>query len=371
MMRIDESSFITKLRDLLNEFNSNEGSKLDVLKRLNEFLESLGDLLVRETELILTKIVEYYLESNPEFVSTIEKILRSPEAKEVLSPDSRLKLLTLLHIYHRRLKNISYLSKITKEFEGEFSEHPFFQHLKVMTLKASDDENELREALRISYLLAKRVPNHAGILHNFAETVVILLEKGEKLDENYIEEAREALHKILIYNYPKFYATYGRFLALQGDFKRAKRMLLRAIDLEDPRKSDYVLRINDYVRLLTKIEFEENLRKYIHEIERKVDEFREELKEQMESERIKQAELLGLFATLISVVLANIFTIANSLDIATVLISNAFLISSVIIVLSGFHLLAGTKNEKPVKALLLLGVTLMSISLILSVIKRA
>ena len=274
------------------------------------------------------------------------------------------------------------MEELIRDFREDFQSNPLFKHLEIMFLKYSGNKYNLIQALELSYSLIQdeRVSHHTGVLHNFAETVVEALERGLNVDDKYIRKAEEVLQKIIYSSpkYPKYHATYARYLAFyKKDYDRAKSEIKRAIDLEDSKKKDYALRINDYVRYLMKIEFQEQLEKSIDKINKKIDEgiksglskFSNLLSKELEAERTRYIEMLGLFATLISIALVGVFSVMASPKPSLVMTITLSLAGILLAVLSGFHIMI-YNTDKAKKAMIscFLGFSLIILAIILQVV---
>ena len=112
----------------------------------------------------------------------------------------------------------------------------------------------------------KAFQENVGIYQTFANAVILGIEHEVDLiisnKSKYMNQASKMIQKALTQKkYAKYYFTHAKLLFYSGQetqnsisFKKAKRAIKRAIDVEDSSRKDYPLRLLEYHNLLARIE---------------------------------------------------------------------------------------------------------------------
>ena len=154
----------------------------------------------------------------------------------------------------RRNLDWSEYKKLIYQYEERYQSKISYGHLKAMYLI---EDGFVRDAIVESKKSISGFKDNIGFLHNFAINVAIGFEE-ELLNESdlkLLDEALEYAEETIINDnsYAKFYATYGRLLAIKGNYDEAIYNLKKAIDKERSGNKDYAIRIGDYQLHLIRI----------------------------------------------------------------------------------------------------------------------
>lgn len=222
----------------------------------------------------------------------------------------------------RRVKSYTKLEELVDHHGHQFEDRGLYPHVLSLLHKG---KSQLEQALQYGKEAVLRMPDHQGVLHSFAETVVLCEEAGFELDEDDRDKARRAAERVIARSpqYAKYHSTLGRLQAMDGRHAEAKESIRRAIDLEEPDQRDYAIRLTDYQALLSNVqvkqfgcvldEFRERVSEIDRTLQQRVDQATEELSEtrsEMASalEELKKENLmiLGFFTAIISVTIGSI-----------------------------------------------------------------
>ena len=274
-------------------------------------------------------------------------------------------------IYYRRSEEKTSESYLyDKYYDYLVKKHPFIDHYYAMYLLDQDIAENYEQILTLArnninniFVMKNRYKSeHPGVLHVFAIAVAEILEAldyNETMVVDHVDEVlKEAIavvdRAITLQDYPKFYCTKGRLLALQGHYKEGIAQIKLAIGKESSKSDDYALRLNNYHTHITRIELlihKARLKKEIENskhisanMEANQQRMREEIEHAQETSRqlketqTKNLEYLGLFAAIISFTIGGI-QIATSIQKASVVnIAGLLLVlmGAVLVVFLGF-----------------------------------
>lgn len=291
-----------------------------------QFLDALPSEIEREWELRLTRLIE----NASNRTDDLERIFRMESITAEHEPEFvRFAAFFAYCTYHRRQGNISELGLLLRKYD-EFEPHPMFPHLQALHAKRIDTQKSYQMAVDYARETINRVgSDHPGATHSLATAIVDVLEE-EKSNvlardrENLLEEAEKHAELAIDQSeYPKFMTTYGRILALQGEYDEGVKQIHRALDMEDASKDDYAIRVNTY----RSHEFKMFLNKYTEKISKDQQEIREKQEtlneeidtaiEELDTIRSKSEtrlqeiqtqtlQFLGFFATLLAVIVSSI-----------------------------------------------------------------
>ncbi|UXD22538.1 hypothetical protein IPA_05990 [Ignicoccus pacificus DSM 13166] len=339
-------------------------SALDDEEGLRSLFQRLGELYETSYEIALTKIVERCLEENPKLVEKIDSILEDVKDKKAY-----LSLLYMIFTYHRRMLNITKMKEVLekhKRFDGD----PIYIHMKVMWLKFTRKKDNIIKAIKMSKMLMEKLPEHAGIAHNFASTIADAVELGllERNDE-LVRNALKVAERLIVYDYPTYHATYGRLLGFLGHYEDGIEEITMAIDLENPDKKDYSIRMMLYQKFLIELELYRSmditLERFNRQLRKMADNISVELKEMMQQERQRNIELLALFTALIAIIITTLTSIAENPNVNVLLQSSLTIVASSLVVLGAFHYMTTREKLWQQRALLVIGVGIFLMILIL------
>lgn len=318
-------------------------------------LESLPKEYRREYELQIDCIVK--LEQNNKMEDLFKRILEDDSTNR--SDDVRYASFYSLCTIYRRKRYYSEYYKIFNIYKREFENKKTINHLESMCLRELSDEMYLKRAIEKAIEAKNDLVEHIGVLHSYAVMIAMGFEEDIYTVENNankkeLQDALEITKDIIQVEggYAKFYATRGRLLGINGDFKEAKKMIKEAIDKEDKNTSGYSLRMLDYQSYLYNVnvykdkkelqETRSNLEKDLKELEDSMAESSNKLEikmkqssEKLEKEKTSNLEFLGFFTAILSFTIGSLqITGQQSLSDAKSLI--IILVGSLLIVLGGF-----------------------------------
>lgn len=192
-------------------------------------------------------------------------------------------------------------------------EHIFFLHLDVlyrMDMAVGSDDDFLRKLLIDAKTNSINLTENYGGPHAFAETVALVFENAsmelreqlEAAPERWLEEAKTSAitAKVQSKGYAKFYCTYGRVLALCGEYEEAIKNVNEAISLEDNTRTDYSIRIGQYSSYYQQFRAQQKLRIQEEALAGQMHEMRLAMEAQEKESMAKNMEFLGLFSGIVS-----------------------------------------------------------------------
>lgn len=256
--------------------------------------------------------------------------------------------------YERRMKNSTAEEKWLHDYREIFGkDHVFYLHmvlLNKMGKATSANEEELKELLILSKQNSENLTDNVGGYHAFAESVALVFENAPDTMRAYLHDPKadwlgnaQNAASIAIAgdrNYAKFYCTYSRLLAAKGDFDNALKNIDKAIDKENNQRSDYAIRIGQYLsysqqfrarKQMVSMEshLNEKMRQSGEQAKTTMDEYEKRMEEQEKQTIVKNMEFLGLFSGIVSFTIGSL-TIGGA--IAEQSIKNA---AGLIVVLMG------------------------------------
>jgi tetratricopeptide (TPR) repeat protein len=298
-MSLNETRVLkTRIDDL-----GNDHTKEDIV----EFIDNLPETETRAWELNLTRLVERV----PGIEQTFQDIIDDDGFNTDSSDDSiRFAAFFGYCTFLRRQKNITEFEDALTTHQ-EFSDHPMYYHLRALFLKRRGRRGDFSDAIENARKAATNLDGHAGVEHSLASSIIFAIEEDieEKTDE-LLDLAEESIKNALRNSdYPKFYATQGRLLALQGEYERAKKSVRTAMDKEDISKQDYPIRISEYQQTLSRIylhEISEAHEQRIDEAIDKIDQAQDKSEKMLEDLQTRTLQFLGFFAALLAVIVTSV-----------------------------------------------------------------
>lgn len=172
----------------------------------------------------------------------------------------------LLQVMLRQLKNYEQMRDIFDRYDARFSKHQSYSHIKVLFLVESGDDYDVDEVLTLAWNDCLEFSNNAGFIHLFADAYATSCELADPENriaviEKWGEKAEDMVNRAieLDNSYAKYYCTKARILALRNDFPAAQKNINLAIDKEDSRRNDYMIRLLNYQYYKTMIQFEKRI----------------------------------------------------------------------------------------------------------------
>ena len=227
--------------------------------------------------------------------------------------------------YERRQKNTSAEEQLLERYRDAFENgHVFYSHLVLlnkMGKAAGFDCEQLQELLFLAKRNSDNLSDNAGGKHAFAESVALVFENAPDSMTDFLHDPHanwlglaESAALVAIMsdkNYAKFYCTYSRILALKGDFESALKNIEIAIDKENSSRSDYAIRIGQYLSYSQQFRAQKQLSSIESALSAKMQHYEEQtevsfaahqkaMDEQEKQTMVKNMEFLGLFAGIVS-----------------------------------------------------------------------
>ncbi|MFZ3577632.1 hypothetical protein [Virgibacillus sp. DJP39] len=226
-----------------------------------QLIKKLPDKQNRDFELMVTEFVIRQEEGNLTlFTDYVERVLNTSDNK-FYNYIAFICLATL----NRRLEQISHLNLLFERYGSDFKSQPLYLHYRALKHKSNGKLGDsIADSLKA--LENPTLSDHSGILHSYAESVIVLLENGDEVNFSPMNSLEKKAYEDLLcairedQGYAKFYATKARFLSYRNQFSEAKLALKHAIELEK-KGSDYQLRIAKYYQLLSYVQVKEELMK--------------------------------------------------------------------------------------------------------------
>ena len=247
------------------------GRKTDI-EDLKHRFETLPDERSRSYEEKLGKIAQLDYDDLEEVLMGIIKDEGSPY---------RFPAFFALSIRYRRNKDYEKLSLLIKDYRETFKRSLSFNHIRIGFYTNSDYYSYIPEdynsILSLAYNDTKFFADNSGYLHTFCNAFVTICERVDDEDkkeliEAWYEDALEMIKKAIeMEEYPKYYSTKGRIIALKGLYDDAISNINKAIGMESSDRPDYELTISTYQNYITQIKLEktrQELLKRIEEIDR-------------------------------------------------------------------------------------------------------
>lgn len=199
-------------------------------------------------------------------------------------------LFYLISTFFRRSKKMNINMEFIKNINSFEKYHDLFQFINIMAkyeVSFNDDEkyNIMDDAKKL--LENEKMSDHIGLINLYGIIVADFYEENlekrfNSIDALKINDAIKKVSSILNKNYPKFFSTYGRLLALAKKYDEAEINIQKAIEIEtdDRRKSDFndelffisVIKTHDinYNNSLKINHDLENIKKMLDEKEKKI-----------------------------------------------------------------------------------------------------
>lgn len=158
-----------------------------------------------------------------------------------------------LNVVYRRVKDFYKLKDLLEKYRERFDGHITFDHLDALYNLESDALYDYNDMLERTYADAKRLKDHAGYPHLFADLFATIYEKDglhdkKKYVETWYKKALDAVNDAIRLDpgYAKFYCTKGRIVCIDKKHAEAINNVDKAIGTESSERSDYALRLSYY-----------------------------------------------------------------------------------------------------------------------------
>lgn len=156
---------------------------------------------------------------------------------------------------HRHNRDFTELWKLISEAEqkSELCNHVSFSHIKIMYETHSESLYDYDTLLNAAHQSACNLFDNSGYHHTFANAFATICEKClpgdlETIVDTWYDSALYCVNKAIELepDYAKYYCTKARILSFKHHYEEASELILKAIDKENSKKSDYALLIGNY-----------------------------------------------------------------------------------------------------------------------------
>lgn len=255
-------------------------------------------------------------------IDHLEAILRDsdlPSVEEQNQAAIRFAAFRAIATHHRRNKNTSMLEDLHDSYEHLFSDRPMYDLFYSVFLRVRHHPNDIYRAIDIQESVLESIKENPGIYQAHANTITRAIEDDIIRDEDrdkYLEKARHSIDRAisLWYGYGKYHVTKGRVLALQGQYNESRQKIEDGIDLEDPSKDDYAIRIGQFQQHLLRTDFREyeaRLQDRLRSAESELTNVEDEIEQVVNRFRNTMLQFLGFFTAIIAAVITTIQIAAN------------------------------------------------------------
>lgn len=241
--------------------------------------------------------------------------------------------------HYRRRRRYAEFQQVVSEFGGSFApaEHPLYNHLLAMLyigLGRRGAREEFGKALMYAEEAQKKLEDHVGVLHAYADAVATARESGYPVPDADVARAVRTVERAINRaeiddpSRAKFHATRARLYAIQGDYSSAYADIQAAVEREKQDSSDYPLRLG------------EHLRHYIHIMHKEHSEQVARFGDLLDEAKKENLSVLGVFAAIISIAVGSFALIAQvQLGFGATAGLIVVLALSLLVLYAGFNLL--------------------------------
>lgn len=186
-------------------------------------------------------------------------------ASENSTAKQRCESYLLLLTHHRRYKNWGKAIELGRQYRNLhllFPEDGTLRFLSIHTYSILLKETEIPSYIDESVISARKslelIPNYTGALHNLAGGLLRKANASSLTEHKrsvLLDEALTRVDQALLRepNYAKYHATRARILNLLNRHDEADEEIRKAIDTEDSKNEDYVIRLSDYLDIKSSI----------------------------------------------------------------------------------------------------------------------
>lgn len=139
------------------------------------------------------------------------------------------------------------------EQRDDLCNHVSFQHIRIMYETHSESLYDYDLLLNAAHQSACDMFDNSGYHHTFANAFATICEKCLPEDlktivDKWYDSALYCVNKAISLepDYAKFYCTKARIVSIMHHFEEASELILKAIDKENSKKTDYALLIGNY-----------------------------------------------------------------------------------------------------------------------------
>ena len=303
----------------------------DPAPEIERFLAAVSGLDRRRREYEL-QVTEHVEELPLDATWPGEEALRRILGDQSADADRRFAAFFLLGTLYRRSTRARDLQELLAG-QAQLGRELLYRHLEVLELNLLGGRERCLQALELARQLRAESPDHAGICHSYAENVAnCVLHEYVEPDATRLQDALAAAETaVQAEKRAKFYRTQGWLQFLTGTPEAGRASFGQAMELENRRAKDYVLRLLDHRRLLDTLEANERLRALreneaslearlasllgsVGGQQAKVTALTDsigELQKTVEGVRDRNLEFMGFFAALLALILGTLSEVKN------------------------------------------------------------
>lgn len=315
---------------------------------LEECLSCYTDDTTYEFDILLTRLIDAVEER--EFLEMLNN--------EDMDDSIRYAALYALCIRYRRYKEFTLYYDILTNWRNEFSYKKSFLVLEAIFYKSRNNKEDILIAFELWKSCQVDIENNPAMIQAYADTVAIAFENGH-LDINTDENQKILTRSVYLIRraielkqYPKYYATLGKLLALKGDYDEAEKNVKIAMDKESSNGKDYAIRISDYQSVLAKISINRYSSNQMDKM-LQISGDMEKIKSEIETSKFDSITFLGFFSAILSLIIGSVQIVSSQTDFSQAFRIIMVLGGMLIIMLDCLEFLI-RKNNNIVKTLIVL-----------------
>lgn len=216
----------------------------------------------------------------------------------------------ILLIISREYNNYSKYNMYVERYDNSFTDYKL-NKIVLSTYyrnKAILGEKEYyRTSIKYAEEACSELPNNLAIKHHFAAMIVLAIEDDVEIDPSRIETAIDRLDDVIagFPNHAVYYSTQGRLLASIGKYEQGAEKIKRALDLEEVKDKDSMIRIGEYNYYLLQIK----MMMEDDKAERKINDFNNlfnGIRNDLDSVKTQYLEYLAFFSSVLAFILISI-----------------------------------------------------------------
>lgn len=311
----------------------------------NKFLHSLKD----DMDPSFTKKIESFINT-----CNFDNDMLEKELYQILEQERDVQIkfnaFYTLSILFRKEKKISKLSKMTDDFQSIFRERPLYLYVKSSIHKRKLTKRDAMLSIEYAALaidiIEKEDIKYPGFYQNYADAIAIAFENQLLNDGKLLKDGIKHINKAISIdsNYAKYYYTLGRLQILCGDYNEAKQSLLLAMDIENPSRKDFAIRISEYQDALMKCSVAQALSDY--------ERSKKDLQNEINGTRNSVIEFIGFFAAILALVLTTV-QVSVTLPVIDGIRIIGFMIGGIIVAIGCLRLILSFNLKSFLQAILM------------------
>lgn len=353
-------NFESKFQNLYDEASSLSNTSREYDSKISDFVSRYGNF------------------KNEKNFKKLENIIKED------SDERAFLALCVLHTYLRRNKKYQEIKVLETKYEAKYSSNPAFQILH-LRLEINIPSMSPEESLHYADNLSKKFADNDGVIHDFCMLVANTYEQGtevirKEIVHNYIDRAQEIIDKVAINKYPKFLWTRARIYSILSECevdedkrKQYYEIALKSINeawmLEKPGEqyNTRVMTYRNYELFIKNSHMLETTRRELNVVVRQQTEMLQKVKEEYNSLKTDNLEILGFFVAVISFTIGSL-GITREGNFVENVCSIVVLMSALLIVYGGLGIvLHGKEKVGRNLVIIILGILFIGVAIILGI----